>query len=466
MDGERGARHGPGAANRPQGRRPRVIAMAERWSVDRVVAAAPDSAAEVAGRKLATPGPWSDTGAAGAMVWGSCRGSSKTPYRVSVDTQAPAYRCSCPSRKFPCKHALGLLFLWAQGQLGEDGSVAEPPDWAAPKKKAERVAVEEDGSPEKAEERRRAAEQRARQREERITDGMRELLAWLDDQVSRGLVRARPDRTEGDRLAARLVDAQAPGAARRLRELGGPWSGPDWVGSVLDELGLLRLLAIAWLTRDTLDEALLATVRTHVGFTAAAAEMRQRPAVRDEWLVAGLHDVDEDRVSTRRVWLQGRRTGRWALVLIFAVNGAAFDTDLSPGTVIDADLHFHPGAPELRATVGERYAPARPADAWDPPGGDAEGVRRDFAAALASDPWLEQWPVGVRGRLGRIGDAWALTDEQGASIRVTGPAEPLWRALALTGSRPVSVIGEWGHRGLTPLCVVDPDVTGAAVVVL
>jgi hypothetical protein len=71
-----------------------------------VISAAPDDASLAAARKLARPGPWSETGSNGDLVWGKCQGSGKTPYQVSVDTVAPAYRCSCPSRKFPCKHAL------------------------------------------------------------------------------------------------------------------------------------------------------------------------------------------------------------------------------------------------------------------------------------------------------------------------------------------------------------------------
>jgi hypothetical protein len=40
---------------------------------------------------------------------------------VSIDLVGPAFRCSCPSRKFPCKHGLALLLLWVDGS----GSVAD-----------------------------------------------------------------------------------------------------------------------------------------------------------------------------------------------------------------------------------------------------------------------------------------------------------------------------------------------------
>ncbi|MFD7889228.1 SWIM zinc finger family protein, partial [Streptomyces albidoflavus] len=64
-------------------------------------------------------------------MWGLCKGSGSKPYRTVVDTTGPAYQCSCPSRKFPCKHALGLLLLWSD----PDGPVASgesegAPDWA------------------------------------------------------------------------------------------------------------------------------------------------------------------------------------------------------------------------------------------------------------------------------------------------------------------------------------------------
>ena len=74
-----------------------------------MLALAPDTSSQRAAAGLAGASPWSGWGASGELVWGSCAGSGKDPYQVAVDLAGPAYRCSCPSRKFPCKHALGLL---------------------------------------------------------------------------------------------------------------------------------------------------------------------------------------------------------------------------------------------------------------------------------------------------------------------------------------------------------------------
>ena len=87
-----------------------------RWTHEQVRKLAPDTLSLNAAHRLAMPGPWSDTGASETLVWGKCQGSGKTPYQVSVDLTGPAFRCSCPSRKFPCKHALALMLLWVDGR--------------------------------------------------------------------------------------------------------------------------------------------------------------------------------------------------------------------------------------------------------------------------------------------------------------------------------------------------------------
>ncbi|MDE7360360.1 MAG: SWIM zinc finger domain-containing protein, partial [Oscillospiraceae bacterium] len=48
-----------------------------------------------------------------SLYMGECKGSGKNPYITSadyIDPDHPVFRCSCPSRQFPCKHALGLLY--------------------------------------------------------------------------------------------------------------------------------------------------------------------------------------------------------------------------------------------------------------------------------------------------------------------------------------------------------------------
>jgi hypothetical protein len=104
-----------------------VTDVAARWTTESVLALAPDASSRRAAAGLARPAPWSGTGAAGELVWGQFAGSGPSPYQAVADLTGPAYKCSCPSRKFPCKHVLALLLSWARGGVPE---VDEPSDYA------------------------------------------------------------------------------------------------------------------------------------------------------------------------------------------------------------------------------------------------------------------------------------------------------------------------------------------------
>jgi hypothetical protein len=183
-----------------------------RWSVERVLQLAPDAAAAKAGRALASASKWPVLGASADAVWGACQGSGKAPYQSVVELAEPAFRCSCPSRKVPCKHAVGLLLLWADGVAAE----SVPPEWvrawlAERSERARRAEVRAESSkvPDPV-----AASKRAAQRVERVAGGVAELSVWLGDQAGRGLGGLeRGGRIELAGMAARMVDAQAPGLA-------------------------------------------------------------------------------------------------------------------------------------------------------------------------------------------------------------------------------------------------------------
>lgn len=93
-----------------------------------VLALSPDAASSKAAKGLQSIGKWPSTGSNEAAVWGECQGSGSKPYQTQVDLSGPAFKCSCPSRKFPCKHGLALMLLRAGGQVGEGG---EPPEWVS-----------------------------------------------------------------------------------------------------------------------------------------------------------------------------------------------------------------------------------------------------------------------------------------------------------------------------------------------
>ena len=431
--------------------------MAERWDRDRVLALAPDTPSTRAAQSLASGRAWpaagarSGDGAPGAL-WGECRGSAASPYRTVVDLSGPAYRCSCPSRKFPCKHALALLLLWADGSVRDD---AGPPDWAAAwlasrTATASRAQADEPGEPKDPE----AAARRAGQREARVASGLAELDRWLCDQARQGLAASqRAGYRHWDDIAARMVDAQAPGLAERLRALASvPHSGDGWDGRLLEEYALLHLLAVAYRRRAELPPPLRETVRSRIGFTLRQADVLAcGTPVRDHWQVLARRDLEQDRIRTRRTWLRGRKTGRDALVLSFAPAGQVLDASLTVGTDTDADLVFYPGAVPLRAVLPARHGAA----AGGPPdGGTIAGLLARWAAAVAADPWLDSWPA-VLDVTPVHAPVRAVCDADGDAVPLHPDAGRCWTLFALSGGHPVTVAGEWTPRGLWPLTAWD-----------
>ncbi len=223
-----------------------------------------------------------------------------------------------------------------------------------------------------------------------------ELDSWLRDQVRQGLAASqRAGYLHWDDIAARMVDAQAPGLAERLRALAAvPHSGPGWDGRLLAEYALLWLLAAACRDQGRLPQPLRDTVRSRVGFAVRQADvLASAVPVRDRWQVLARRDLESDRIRTRRAWLRGRRTGRAALVLSFAAAGQPLDDSLAVGTEIDADLAFYPGAVALRALVAVRRD-AEPGDTepGDTEPGDAEPGDTGPAGPRPGRPPPGCWP--------------------------------------------------------------------------
>ncbi|MFL5384566.1 MAG: SWIM zinc finger family protein [Longimicrobiaceae bacterium] len=428
---------------------------AAAWTPERVLALAPDASAAKAGQGLAGPRKWVSMGTDGHTLWGECQGSGSTPYQVRVDTLEPAWRCSCPSRKLPCKHALGLFLLHAAspGALPR----AEPPQWVAEwtamrearGEKRQGRAAEAAAKPVDAE----AQAKRAARREDRVSAGLEELELWMEDLVRQGLgaARTRPA-SFWEGMAARLVDAQAPGAARLVRELA-PLSvgGPGWEGRLLEALGRLRLLSRAWRRLGALPVALQEDVRSALGFALRQEEVVALGTVRDRWRVLGQREEDEDRLRVQRTWLRGERTGRDALVLAFAHGREPLDRSLIPGTAVDAEVAFHPSALPLRAVVAARHGP--PAPFGELPGhATADAALAAYAAALAVQPWLEAFPLALSSAVPvRDGQGWAMRDGEGGVLPLATGFGRGWELLALSGGRPVALFGEWDGDRLRPL---------------
>jgi hypothetical protein len=179
---------------------------------------APDDKAVQAARDLVRTRSFQDLGISADGTWllGRCKGSAV--YEVSVDLEGepgPVGRCSCPSRKLPCKHALGLMLAY----LGQPKAFAvrEPAAELLAKREKQAQRASKPPSAEAAPRKVNAAalaKKVAAQRE-----GLDLLETLLLDLVSAGAW-SEPARLERlERQGKQLGDAYLPGAEVLVRRL-------------------------------------------------------------------------------------------------------------------------------------------------------------------------------------------------------------------------------------------------------
>jgi hypothetical protein len=429
------------------------------WTVEQVLGLAPDASAARAARDLGVTRKWQGIGRSADAAWGECRGTAAQPYRVAVDLGATAFNCTCPSRKVPCKHALALMLMVA----ADTTNGAEPPEWVSEWLSRQRERASKRTPPQAT----AAADgqthpswandplKRARGREERISRGIDELDRWLKDLVRAGLADAatRPW-SAYEQISARLVDAQAPGLARAVRDLGAlPYTAGNWPERMLIDIGQLWLLIEGWRRRDALQSGLQHEVRLQVGINEAREAVLAKSPVRDIWDALGRRVLEGERMRVQRTWLWGRRAQRWALLLDFSVGGQPIEQSVTPGASFEADVCFYGGASPMRGII--KGQPVRAAFPTTPlPARDVHHALHLYAEILGRNPWIERFPIALKRVLPRRAhdDSWWLVEEGGSGLRVDGPFG--WHLLALSGGEAVDVFGEWDGFTLQPLSVL------------
>ena len=393
-------------------------------STSKITELAPDQESLNAANKLMKPNKWPCLSQHEHLVWGECQGSGANPYRTVFDHVNVGYKCTCPSRKFPCKHVLALMWMFAENP--SSFSTADVPTWVSdwlgrrrntdgfnPVKSenpsqnkankslltAQLAEPERSVDPEKEARKKAAAEKRSQATQQSISTGLDELLQWLQDQLRGGLGNLLNDPASRCRtIAARLVDAKAQAMASRLDELPSRLLLTpselrlDWL---IQELGRIVLICRAWSANP--DDAELTRL-------VGAAETRESiiglvdsPRVCSVWEVVG------EQVSTRRdglvsqaTWLMNLGEGiRFALLLdYFPASLGKRSSAFMVGERFTAELAFYPARLPMRAVIAERKLETEPIDLkaseWPNPYSDPLAAYRDV---LMISPWSVEVPL-------------------------------------------------------------------------
>jgi hypothetical protein len=426
------------------------------FTTEQILALAPDASSAKAGQGLAAARHWVTLGYDEQAVWGECQGSGKNPYQTQIDRSEPAFKCSCPSRKFPCKHGLGLflLFVTQQNQFKQAAPPTWVGDWLA--SRAKRATQQAEKRQQKTEELAdpHAQAKRAVSREAKVAAGLRELELWLHDLIRNGL--AAPNIQEHkfwETPAKRMIDAQAPGLARMI-QTASIYRAFGALGHerMLQRLAQLHLLLEGYKRIETLPAATQADIRTLIGFTQNQEELLKQPGLQDRWFVLGQRLTEEERLRVQATWLRGEASKRDALILHFAHATQPLDASWLTGSVIEAELIFFPSAYPLRALVKTRGA----ANATAPPlGTNLLQARAAYATALALNPWLERFPFLLQNvvPLDRSGERGLVRDEENRLLPIAPYFEQHWELIALSGGQPVQLFGEYDGEQFLPLSV-------------
>lgn len=299
---------------------------------------------------------------------------------------------------------------------------------------------------------------RRQQRHNKIAAGIQDLELWLRDLVRQGLaaVQQKPY-SFWDGVAARMVDAQAPGVARQLREMASiPHSGAGWQEKLLEKLGRLHLLLEGFKRLDTLPSATQADIKTLIGWTLTQDELlasNKADLVNTLWLILGQRVEEENNLRVQRLWLWEQKSNRAALILNFAHASQPLETSFVPGTIAEAELVFFESAYPLRAILKIRHGGSSPIEAMPGYSAIAEMIKA-YAHALSCNPWLEQFPVPLVAVIPiHHNGLWFVRDLAGHQLPLIPRFERGWQLLALSGGHPLSLFGEWNGEYLLPLSV-------------
>lgn len=431
-----------------------------KWSAEQVLSLAPDAGTEKRGRALARAKKWPLLCSNGQAVWGHCKGSGSQPYLTCIDLSEPAFKCNCPSRKFPCKHSLGLFYLYIDSptQFATDEA---PPHWVKEwLDKRQARQVEDKPAKPKDEKAEKAKQKRWEKRLLLMEDGLTELRRWLEDLISQGFGQTALTQADfWEAIAARMVDAKMPRLGTRLREMGAQvMKEGEWQEQLVELIGDCYLQLRAFEQKEQLSEPLQEALFSSLGRSFRKADLLQsEPEVADHWWVLGIEKgQDIERREFRRTWLLGEQSERYALLLDFSFGQQGFEQQYRLGQCIVGPLVYYPSSYPQRGLL--KYQQQQPlATLPQLPSYDNWSVMLDaYAAALEQQPWLETWPARVANL--RPNTAGELIDNQGRALplRLT-EQEAFWPLLSLSAGHPICLFGTWDGRDFKVLMVEQPD---------
>lgn len=429
---------------------------------------APDQSSLKAAAGLTRPAKWSgiSISADATLMWGLCAGSGANPYKVAVDLRDHGSKCTCPSRKFPCKHGIALMWMKAESMVAF--TTQDVPEWVGDwlKKRrgppvnhgtAGKSADDAEGQPATTEDpkvaarREAAALKRLAENDVAISGAFDALEQWISDQLRTGLSAFVDDAVNRcRRIAARVVDGKATTLAGRIdqfpsRLLAVPVG--DRVRVVVDELSKLLLLSRAY-RRDPRNQDVRRSITSAETRETLLSDPGSHRVVSTWEVVAERLVTRQDGLISQTTWLLNLGEGpRFAMLLDFhPASAGRRGSVFAPGEQFEGEIVFFASANPLRALLVAKGDTVEDVP-WPRP--DGGSIIDGIAARLASEPWCPEIPVLLPpGRIVLDGRStpWWRSDCGNMAHPIVGASPTIARGASLEGA-----VAVWSANRLEPL---------------
>ncbi|MEZ5055527.1 MAG: SWIM zinc finger family protein [Saprospiraceae bacterium] len=439
-------------------------------TLEKLQSLAPDPVSQERAKQCAAPFRWQLLEGTERVLWGEFK-TPVDPFYTAVDLQGPGFKCSCPSRKFPCKHALGLALMIFQkpDAFSFGNNIPEAIEkWIAGRdKRKEGISSaaapsfsEEEKKPEPVTEAKKWTWDMlvAANRLDDMKQGAYELNIWLKDLIGRGLASADALNHENwNFISKRMVDAKLSGIGRRMRILADRIGQDNWQEMALHEIGQWHLLAGGILKLEHLEDLEQMEILQLAGANVKKDLLMEEPGISDTWQILGVSMSMEESLTARRTWLYGYRSEKFALILDFAFGSAPFDVVYKAGTAMEGMVVFYPGTFPIRALVKTRESVLE--DVLPVKGFKILNQFKNYwKKAIASNPWLSQFPLALEEVSPvQIENQWFLADKEGTAIPCKVEGLSGWKLLSISAGQPFTVFGEWDGKQVLPLAAWQDD---------
>lgn len=183
--------------------------------------------------------------------------------------------------------------------------------------------------------------------------------------------------------------------------------------------------------------------------------------IEDQWLVIGqiTEQLEDDRLTERRIWFYGKNSKKYALLLDFAFQGKGFESTWHNQHSYQATLKYYPSQAPLRVLVVEHDPQPFSQINW--PQITLQNSIDHTSALFAMVPWLARAPIFLPNtKIILYADQWLLQTQTGVfDLNICD--SDAWMLLAFSGGKLLDIFAEWNGNELTPLSAqVAADING------